>query len=97
MGAGLNINGTLKQGKFGLSGFAGYNVHSRQTTGFGNTQTFFHDNSMLSQNGTNSFSGHHNYGNAELSYEIDSLNLLTGSIEIYMARMIKAATSFLIC
>src|SRR5450432_2010138 len=48
-GPGFNINGTLKQGKFGLSAFAGYNVHSKQTTGFGNTQTFIADNSVLSQ------------------------------------------------
>jgi len=82
-GPGINLNGTLKQGKFGLSAYAGYNVHKNQTTGFGNTQTFFADNSVLSQNGMNTFGGHHNYGDAELSYEFDSLNLLTGSIEIY--------------
>src|SRR4029077_13347907 len=31
-GPGFNLNGTLKQGKFGLSAFAGYNVHNEQTT-----------------------------------------------------------------
>ena len=31
-GPGINLNGTLKQGKFGLSAFAGYNVHRKQTT-----------------------------------------------------------------
>ena len=93
-GPGFNINGTLKQGKFGLSAFAGYNVHRKQTTGFGNTQTFFADNSVLSQNGTNTFNGHHNYGNAELSYEIDSLNLLTGSIEIYNGTNNQSSNQF---
>ena len=93
-GPGININGTLKQGKFGLSAFAGYNVHLEQTTGFGNTQTFFADNSVLSQNGTNTFSGHHNYGDAELSYEIDSLNLLTGSIEIYNGTNNQSSNQF---
>ncbi|MEP6949665.1 MAG: outer membrane beta-barrel family protein [Ginsengibacter sp.] len=93
-GPGLNINGTLKQGKFGLSAFAGYNVHSKQTTGFGNTQTFFADNSVLSQNGANTYDGHHNYGDAELSYEIDSLNLLTGSIEIYRGSNDQSSNQF---
>ncbi len=93
-GPGINLNGTLKQGKFGLSAFAGYNVHRKQTTGFGNTQTFFSDNSVLSQDGTNTFGGHHNYGNAELSYEIDSLNLLTGSIEIYNGTNTQNSSQF---
>jgi hypothetical protein len=93
-GPGLNVNGTLKQGKFGLSAFAGYNVHSKQTTGFGNTQTFFADNSVLFQNGANTFDGHHNYGNAELSYELDSLNLLTGSIEIYHGSSAQNSNQF---
>jgi Outer membrane protein beta-barrel family/CarboxypepD_reg-like domain len=82
-GPGLNVNGTFKQGKFGLSGYVGYNVHREQTTGSGNDQTFFADNSTLSQNGTNTQGGHNNYGNLELSYEFDTLNLLTGSLEFY--------------
>ena len=80
---GINLNGTLKQGKFGLAAYAGYNVHNTHTNAFGNTQNFFADNSSVSQTGTNTFGGHHTYGDAELSYEIDSLNLLTGSFEIY--------------
>ncbi len=93
-GPGINVNGTLKQGKFGLSAFAGYNVHRAQTTAFGNTQTFFADNSVLSQNGLNTFSGHHDYGDAELSYEIDTLNLLTGSIEIYNGTNNQSSNQF---
>ena len=85
-GPGINLNGTLKQGKFGLSAFAGFNIHRQQTTGFGNTQTFFADNSQLSQTGTNINKGHNKYGNAELSYEFDSLNLLTGSIEVFQGK-----------
>ncbi len=82
-GPGLNLNGTMKQGKFGLSAYAGYNVHKQQSRDFGNTQTFFADNSVLSQAGSNLNHGTNKYGNAELSYEIDSLNLITGSIEIF--------------
>ncbi len=79
----INLNGTLKQGKFGLSAFAGYSRHIVQTTGFGNNQTFLSDRTVLSQTGTNTFGGYDNYGEAELSYEIDSLNLMTGSFDIY--------------
>jgi len=82
-GPGMNMNGTLKQGKFGLSAFVGFNVRGDHTVGFGNTQNFFADNSVLSQTGTNTFKGNNKYGNAELSYEIDSLNLLTGSFQFY--------------
>jgi len=82
-GPGINLNGTFKQGKFGFSGFAGYNVRHQQTTDIGLEQNFFYDNSSLSQQGTNTVSAHNTYGNAELSYEFDSLNLLTGSLEFY--------------
>ena len=82
-GPGLNMNATLKQGKFGLSAFAGFNVRGDQTVGFGNSLSYSADNSNLTQNGTNTFNGKNRYGNAELSYEIDSLNLVTGSVEFY--------------
>lgn len=83
-GPGLNFNGTLKQGKFGVSGYAGFNRQRTQTTASGNTQNFFNTNSLIDQAGTNTFGGGTNtYGNAELSYEIDSLNLVTGSLEFY--------------
>jgi hypothetical protein len=82
-GPGINLNGTFKKGKFGFSGYAGYNVRHQQTTEIGLQQNFFYDHSSLNQQGTNSVYAHNSYGNAELSFEIDSLNLLTGSFEFY--------------
>jgi len=82
-GPGINLNGTFKQGKFGFSGYVGYNVRHSQTNGIGGEQDFFSDNSSLVQQGTNTAAAHNTYGNAELSYEFDSLNLLTGSFEFY--------------
>jgi len=82
-GPGINLNGTFKEGKFGFSGYVGYNVRHEQTNASGNDQTFFVNNSLLSQNGINSVRVHNTYGNAEMSYEFDSLNLLTGSIQFY--------------
>jgi hypothetical protein len=82
-GPGINLNGTFKQGKFGFSGYVGYNVRHSQTNCIGGEQDFFSDNSSLVQQGTNTAAAHNTYGNAELSYEFDSLNLLTGSFEFY--------------
>ena len=82
-GPGINLNGTYKKGKFGFSGYVGYGVRHQQTNGIGGEQLFISDKSSLYQQGTNTVSAHNTYGNAELSYEIDSLNLLTGSLEFY--------------
>jgi hypothetical protein len=82
-GPGINLNGTYKKGKFGFSGYTGYNVRHNQTNGIGGQQNFYSDNSSLFQEGTNTASAHNTYGNAELSYEFDSLNLLTSSLEFY--------------
>ncbi|MDR3712829.1 MAG: TonB-dependent receptor [Puia sp.] len=78
----VNLNGTLKQAKFGMSAFGGYSRHIPQTDPFGFSQTFLADQSTLSQAGGNTFSGHDDYGNMELSYEFDSLNLITASFNI---------------
>ncbi len=85
-GPGINLNGTYKKGKFGFSGFVGYGVRHEQTTEIGLQQNFFADLSSITQSGTNSVFVHNAYGNAELSYEIDSLNLLTGSMQFYTGR-----------
>ncbi|HMG10186.1 MAG TPA: TonB-dependent receptor [Mucilaginibacter sp.] len=85
-GPGYNLNATVKQGKFGLSGYAGFGTQKKVTAATHNTQTQFIDqsvSSVLNQNGTNTFGGQYKYANAELSYEIDSLNLLTGSFELF--------------
>jgi hypothetical protein len=85
-GPGINLNGTFKKGKFGFSGYAGYNVRHQQTSEIGLQQNFFYDNSSLTQQGSNTVFAHNTYGNAELSFEIDSLNLLTGSLEFYTGK-----------
>ncbi|MDN3549921.1 TonB-dependent receptor domain-containing protein [Mucilaginibacter aquaedulcis] len=85
-GPGYNLNATVKQGKFGLSGYAGFGTQKDVTAATHNTQTQFVNqavSSILNQNGSNTFGGKYKYANAELSYEIDSLNLLTGSFEIF--------------
>jgi hypothetical protein len=82
-GPGYNLNATVKQGKFGLSGYAGFGNQKQVTRVNQNSLTQFASQSVLTQNGVNTMGGKYKYANAELSYEIDSLNLLTGSFEIY--------------
>lgn len=81
-GLGANLNLSAKQGKFGIEGFIGYNGQRSQQTMSANTQDFFALKSMLSQTSSSSGHGHGNYYDTELSYDIDSLNLLTASFDI---------------
>ncbi len=76
------MHGNVKQGKLGVSMFAGTNHNNGFNAAFGNTQTIFKGQSTTQTGyGSNNFKNY--FGNAELSYEIDSLNLLTGSIELF--------------
>jgi outer membrane receptor protein involved in Fe transport len=80
-GPGVNLNGTVKQGKFGFSGYAGTGRQNTTVTPYNGTETFFSNNSVLSQSGINGYNGNYKYANGEFSYEIDSLNLLTASVD----------------
>jgi hypothetical protein len=82
-GAGYNLNGTLKQGKFGMSLFAGFGDEGDLTTNSGNTQFILSNSHNLVQAGTNQQIGHFHYGGTELSYEIDTLNLVTASLNFF--------------
>jgi outer membrane receptor protein involved in Fe transport len=82
-GPGYNLNATVKQGKFGLSGYAGFGNQNKVNNSNQSSQTQFATQSILAQNSTGSFGGKYKYGNAELSYEIDTLNLLTASFELF--------------
>jgi len=81
-GPGININGTMKQGKFGLNGYFGTNQENKQTTTYGNTNHILSPAvSYLLQDGRQVVDGKNSYGNAELSYEIDTLNLITSTFQ----------------
>jgi len=80
-GPGLNLNTTIKEGKFGFSGYAGEGQQNKASNPYSNTQTFFANQSVLSQAGTSVYSGNYKYFSGEFSYEIDTLNLITASID----------------
>ncbi len=89
-GPGINLNGTVKQGKFGVNGYIGYNRQNKQSTDFGFTNSIFHPvTSTVLQNGQRVNQGNNTYGSAELSFEIDSLDLLTSSVEMYNGRFTR--------
>jgi len=89
-GPGVNLNLTVKQGKFGIGGYAGYNKRNRVTTGFSNinqsstttdANASNYEYSDLRQSGTNASTGKYAYATTEATYEADSLNLLTSTFE----------------
>ena len=86
-GPGVNLNLTYKKGKFGLGGYAGYNKRNSLTTDYSNLNNNFKEDgtpiSTLNQNGNRTNSGNNTYASTELSYEADSLNLITGSFEYF--------------
>ncbi|MGZ3945786.1 MAG: carboxypeptidase-like regulatory domain-containing protein, partial [Mucilaginibacter sp.] len=86
-GAGYNLNGTLKQGKFGMSFFGGFGSNGNTTTSSRNVENIFatqiSPETDILQTGTNNNRGNFHYGGSELSYEIDSLNLVTASFDLF--------------
>jgi len=83
-----NINGSVKQGKFGATAYLGAGKQTENETANGTVQNIFvpgttNLQTALTQDARNAYGGHYRYGNAELSYELDSLNLLTGSVNYW--------------
>jgi len=91
-GPGVNLRGTAKQGKFGASAFAGTGYHPDVTAGYTNSQHYFGTGSDLEQSGQNTNHGHYAYVNTELSYDIDTLNLLTGSFNFFRGKFYNLTT-----
>lgn len=82
-----NLNLTVKQGKFGYSGYTGFGGRKARSSRFENENTFFDSTKNVSgklfQNGIRTNGNNNKYTESELSFEMDSLNLLTGTINWY--------------
>jgi len=83
-----NLNLTVKQGKFGYNGYVGFNKRKPQTSPFENGSTFYDKNTQLitntlQQSGTRTNSNRNIYTGNELSFELDTLNLFTGTFNLY--------------
>ncbi len=80
----LGFNGTVKQGKLGASGYVGFQIPNKQVLDNGYTNNILSPSvSYLSQHGTNTTKNKNPYASLELSYEIDSLNLLSANANTY--------------
>jgi hypothetical protein len=78
-GPGLNGSATVKDGKFGFSTYGGLSNNSNPgTSNSANRLTTGSFPSNLIQAGINEYDGRWAYLSSELSFEIDSLNLITG-------------------
>ncbi|MBS1532879.1 MAG: TonB-dependent receptor, partial [Bacteroidetes bacterium] len=70
---------TIKQGKFGLNIYGGAGIYNNPQTDIVNTQqSFGSDATMLRQTGYKYNNSRNGYLGTDLSYEIDSLHLLSG-------------------
>jgi len=85
LNAGANLRGsnlgaylTAKYGKFGLTGNYNYYYNKNPSSKSNLSRESFYDdvNNYLKTGGSNSYHGHGQYGSGELSYEIDTLNLI---------------------
>jgi len=82
-GPALGMSFTVKEGKFGINGYGGASVYNSPTTAGLNTRiTTGTDPTNLEQQSSGSSSGRSGYFGTELSYEIDSLNLVSGQLNI---------------
>ncbi|MBE7176407.1 MAG: TonB-dependent receptor [Mucilaginibacter polytrichastri] len=84
-GGGANI--TFKQGKFGLSSYMGYGNFNQPRTI--NTSDRFAQGAVptaLFQTGNNESHGNYSYLGTELSFEIDTLNLITAEFNPNLGR-----------
>ncbi|SFH23873.1 outer membrane beta-barrel family protein [Pedobacter insulae] len=80
-GPGVGGSFTLKSGKFGIATNAGGNLNSSPLLNNSNSRLTLGTNPTdLFQTGTRDFSGKTAYVGTELSFEIDSLNLLSGQL-----------------
>ncbi len=79
-GQGVNASVTAKSGKFGIQGFGGLHKYDRPSGTSGSTRITTGTNpTRLEQEGEGDGNGKGLYSSIELSYEVDSLNLITAS------------------
>ncbi|MES2277206.1 MAG: outer membrane beta-barrel protein [Bacteroidota bacterium] len=82
-GPGLGGSITAQNGKFGINAFGGGSTYTNPATNYETSRTAFGGNpSLLQQAGYNSGSGRSGYFGTDLSYEIDSLHLLSADLNI---------------
>lgn len=90
----VNLNATVKQGKFGFNGYIGTGKRPERGADFYNQTDFFSPASTLVQNGNKANGFRNMYASTELSFEADSLNLITGSFNTYTGKSTQVNSQF---
>lgn len=86
-GPGLGGSFSAKLGKIGMSAFGGASIYeSPQTNSFTSRNTFGETSTSLQQNGLANSNNKTAYLGYEVSYEIDSLNLLSAQLNVNGSR-----------
>jgi outer membrane receptor protein involved in Fe transport len=86
-----SASGTYKQGKFGLAVFGIYGFQPNLVTNSSTTEYIPGIDNTISQNSINSRHAPLEDGSIDLSYEFDSLNLLTASADLYQNTTYRGA------
>lgn len=87
IGPGENASLSVKAGKFGIAASANiYQDYKRSLQQENTRKSIVPVASLLMQEAAYTYVGNYNSGNAELSYEADSLNLFTLGINMYTSR-----------
>jgi outer membrane receptor protein involved in Fe transport len=81
-GPGAGGSFTYKHGKLGISTFYGGNINKQPETTNSSSRITSSDNSSLNQSGRRKSNGRNGYIGTEVSYEIDTLNLLTAEFNL---------------
>ena len=84
----------VSKGRFSLTGLLGLGRQPMLNTAAGSQLTTYSSASILSQQGQRSQGGHFNNGKADLSYELDSNNLLTASGDFFNRRFTQLTSSY---
>lgn len=82
-GPGINLNLTAKKGKLGVSGYLGIFDNGSYSNDATNTQNFLIDKSQLAQKSTSARTGYGHYEEVDLSFDLDTLNLLSSAVDIF--------------
>jgi len=83
-GPDLGNSFSIKDGKLGISGYDGGSIYNSPQTNFSTTQqSYGTDASLLTQEGFKHNDSKNGYFGTTVSYELDSLNLLSGEFNLY--------------
>jgi outer membrane receptor for ferrienterochelin and colicin len=89
-----SVSLNVSKDRFSLTGLLGLGRQPVLTSAVGSTLTSYSPESVLSQQGQRSQGGNFNNGKTDLSYELDSCNLLTASADFFNRRFNQVTSTY---